>query len=196
MSVHGVLIRLTLGGAASQMGRPDPVFLLNQMPPCATPYFYPPNTIFIGTFHSNITLNFGSNQLRKVGKILNFSLRRKLEWAQAVTSIWARLKKWAKASTRAEDRRPLSGFPSTQAGGGGGRRRRRGGGGGQAGGGGGWPQSRPRFKAGLLAPWPLKSLLCLTASVPHLWPLLRSRWCRPHQLALQRMDLPRSIQDT
>ena len=110
---------------------------------------------------------------------------------QTMTSIWARLEKWAKASTRAEDRRPLSGFPSTQAGGAGG-----GGGGGQAGGGGGWPQSRPRFKAGLLAPWPLKSLLCLTASVPHLWPLLRSRWGRPHQLALQRMDLPRPIQDT
>ena len=44
---------------------------------------------------------------------------------QTMTSIWARLEKWAKASTRAEDRRPLSGFPSTQAGGGGGRRRRR-----------------------------------------------------------------------
>ena len=66
----------------------------------------------------------------------------------------------------------------------------------QAAGGGGWPQSRPRFKAGLLAPWPLKSLLCLTASGPHLWPLLRSRWCRPHQLALQRMDESRPIQDT
>ena len=36
----------------------------------------------------------------------------KLEWAQVVTSIWARLKKWAKASPRAEERlRPLSGFP-------------------------------------------------------------------------------------